>query len=365
MKFQIGKEAFLEGLQQVQQVVGSKTTLPILSNVMVEAIEGQLLLTTTDLDVRITKVVSAEVTKSGATTLPVKRLVQIVTALPSAEVMVEVDGDDHATITSGPSFFKIIGLPVDEFPSQKEVSESREYELDREVLADALRKTSYAISTDDTRYILNGIFFQFADGKMTLVATDGRRLAMMENELEFPTSHEGNFVLPTKAVRELERLLKGAGDVSMTLSSGEICFKLNDSTLVSKLIEGAYPNYRQVIPGEPKHRMTVQREAFVATANRVALLASEKSHSIRLSFEESRLQIMANTPDVGEARESLDVKYEGEKMAIAFNPDFLKDPLRHLPDEEVHLDLIDEMSPGVLRTSGSFLYVIMPLRLSA
>lgn len=364
MKFTIGKEAFLEGLQQVQHVVGSRTTLPILSNVLIEAENGGLRMTTTDLDVRVTGVVPAEVQKEGKTTLPVKRLVSIISALPSADIEVSVDGKEHASIRSGPSFFKIIGLETGEFPEFPDSGEVREYKISQRVLKDSLRKISYAISSDETRYVLTGAYIAFAEGKMTLVATDGRRLAMVENDLEFPAGHEATFVLPNKAVRELGRLLTGSGEVNLRLSPKDVTFEIGDSILVSKLIEGAYPNYRQVIPGEARQRLTVSREALLATAQRVALLSSDKSNSVRLNFQPGQLEVMANTPDVGEAKESLDVKYDGETFAIAFNPEFLIAPLRHLEEDEVHLDLIDEMSPGVLRTEGSFLYVLMPMRVT-
>ena len=364
MKFRIAKEAFLDGLQQVQHVVSSRTTLPILSNVLIEAAEGGLRLTTTDLDVGVSGTIGAEVSKEGATTLPVKKLANIIRELPSAEIEVSVDSKNVASIKSGPSFFKIIGLADDEFPPLPDFKEAKEYKIPQALLKESLKKTSYAISTDETRYVLNGIFCSFKEGKMTLVATDGRRLAMVENDLEFPSSHETDFIIPTKAVQELSRLLDTEGDTVLRLSDNQICFEVNDSIIVSKLIEGNYPNYRQVIPGEAKERMTIGREALLETARRVSLLSSEKSNSVKLGFAPDSLDVTANSPDVGEANENLVVKYSGPEFAIAFNPEFLMAPLKNLDEEEVHLDLIDEMSPGVLRTEGSFLYVLMPMRVT-
>lgn len=248
MKFRIAKEAFLDGLQQVQHVVSTRTTLPILSNVLIEAKDGRLRLTTTDLDVGVSGSVEAEVSKEGATTLPVKRLVSIIRELPSAEVEVTVDAKNVAKITSGPSFFKIIGLAHDEFPPLPDFAEAKEYRIPQAMLKEGLKKTSYAISTDETRYVLNGIFVSFNEGKMTLVATDGRRLAMVENELEFPASHETEIIIPTKAIQELARLSGTEGDIIGRLKGNQISFEVGDSIIVSKLIEGNYPNYRQVIP---------------------------------------------------------------------------------------------------------------------
>jgi DNA polymerase-3 subunit beta len=227
-----------------------------------------------------------------------------------------------------------------------------------------LKKTSYSISTDETRYVLNGIFTSFRDGKMTLVATDGRRLAMVDADLEFPASHETDVIVPAKAVQELQRLLGDAGDVVVKLSDSQISFAIGDSLLCSKLIEGNYPNYRQVIPGDSNERVVIPRESLLETVRRVSLLSSEKSNSVKLVFSENRIEVTANSPDVGEAQESMDVIYQGPPMQIAFNPEFLQAPLRALDTDDVYLDLIDEMSPGVLRIEGTFLYVLMPMRVT-
>ena len=365
MKFRISKEAFLDGLQKVQHVVSSRTTLPILSNVLLVAKDGRLQFTTTDLDVGITGSVEAQIEKEGATTLPAKRLVSIVRELPSSEVEVSVDGKNHAEIKSGPSRFKIIGLGEAEFPPLPDFEGAKTFKIPQKELRDGLKKTSYAISTDETRYVLNGIFASFREGKLTLVATDGRRLAMVDMDLEFPASHETDVIIPTKAVQELQRLLGDEGEVVVKLSDNQISFEVGDNFLASKLIEGNYPNYRQVIPGDSNERVVIAREALLETVRRVSLLSSDKSNSVKLVFNENNIQITANSPDVGEAEESMDVIYQGPKLQIAFNPEFLQAPLRNLDSNDVYLDLIDEMSPGVIRIEGSFLYVLMPMRVTS
>lgn len=365
MKFRISKEALLDGLQKVQHVVSSRTTLPILSNVLLVAKDGRLQFTTTDLDVGITGSVEAQIEKEGATTLPAKRLVNIVRELPASEVEVSVDGKNHASIRSGPSFFKIIGLSDTEFPPLPDFEGAKVFKIPQQTLKDGLKKTSYAISTDETRYVLNGIFASFRDGKLTLVATDGRRLAMVDADLEFPASHETDVIIPTKAVQELQRLLGDAGEVVVKLSDNQVSFSVGDSLLASKLIEGNYPNYRQVIPGDSNERVVISREALLETVRRVSLLSSERSNSVKLVFSENHIEVTANSPDVGEAQESMDVVYQGPPMQIAFNPEFLQAPLRNLDSDDVYLDLIDEMSPGVLRIEGSFLYVLMPMRVTS
>ncbi len=366
MKFSINKDAFLEALQQVQHVVSSRATLPILSNVLIEAVDGKLSLTTTDLDVGVSvDATTVVIEKEGSTTLPVKRLVSIVAQLPASEVVVSVDAKNQASIKCGPSFFKIIGLGKEEFPPLPEFEEAKEFKISQLVLLDAIKKTAYAISADETRYVLNGIFVSFNEGKMTFVATDGRRLAMVENDLEFPASHEMDIIIPAKAVAELQRMLGTEGDALVRISGNQISFTIGDSVIVSKLIEGNYPNYKQVIPGQRKERITIDREEFYQTVRRVSLLTSESSNSVKLTFSKNNIDVQANSKDIGEANEPIITTYDGEEFSIAFNPEFLMAPLKNLSEKSIYLDLIDSMSPGVIRLDSSFLYVIMPMRVTA
>lgn len=364
MRFQIDKDVFQDALNQVQHVVSTRTTLPILSNVLIEADELGLQLSTTDLDVTITKRVAAKVAKTGSTTLPARRLASIVRELPTTEIDFEVNADNAATVRSGPSFFKILGLPSSEFPVIGEFGEAKEFTIDQKLLRDALRKTSYAISTDETRYVLNGVNCIIGEGMLTLVATDGRRLAMVEQDLEFPAGNESSVIIPTKAVNELQRLLENAGELKVAISDSQASFELNGSLLITKLIEGNYPNFRQVIPGQANYRVTVEREVLQSAVKRVSLLVNEKTNSIKFAFEDNRLAISANSPEIGEAEEVIDVRYDGPRIVVAFNPEFVMAPLRNLDQDEIFIDLIDESSPGVIKIDEPFLYVIMPMRVA-
>lgn len=362
MKITISRELFLEGLQTVQNVVSTRTSLPILGNVLIRAEGDEVSFSTTDLDTGIRATVDAQVDRSGAITLPARRLFSIARELPSAEVFLEVDSKLGATIRAGSAFFKIMGMPEDDFPPFPRTENANLFQIEQKVFRDMLKKTAYAMSTDESRYVLNGVLLSFKDGKLTVVATDGRRLALVDQELEFPKSAERDCILPTKAVNELLRSLDHEGEVEIALAENQIAFTLGRVFLVSKLIEGNYPNYRQVIPGNVTQRVTIERELLLDAVRRVALLSSEKSNSVKLHFTENQLEVTATTPEVGEARESLVVKYNGPKFTIAFNPNFLLDPLRHLDGDEIYLDLIDELSPGVIRYQKPFLYVIMPMR---
>jgi DNA polymerase-3 subunit beta len=206
------------------------------------------------------------------------------------------------------------------------------------------------------------------DHKLTMVATDGRRLALVDEETEVPEKSQGEFIIPAKAVNELTRLLQDKGEVEIRFSENQAAFTLKDDKgfsilIMTKLIEGNYPNYRQVIPAEAKERIALGREEFLHALRRAEIMTSEKSNSVKLTFGKNNLTITANSPEVGEAKESMAINYKGKEMAIAFNPRYVIDPLNALPNDEVYLELIDELSPGVLKINGPFLYVVMPMRL--
>jgi DNA polymerase-3 subunit beta len=362
MKCIISKQALLDGLQVVQNVVTTRTTLPILSNALLKVENGKLIVAATDLDVGIRAVVDATVEKAGATTLPARRLFSIARELPSAEVTIEVDAKHNALVRSGSSYFRILGLPEEEYPAFPKTDGAKVFKLTQGVFRDMLKRTSYAMSQDESRYVLNGVLLSFKENKLTVVATDGRRLALVEQELDFPPSNESEVILPTKAVNELQRILGGDEPLTVYLSENQIVFDMGKIVLLSKLIDGKYPNYRQVIPAEAKERIVIDREALLSAVHRVSLLASDKSTSVKFGFSKNNLEISVNTPDVGEAKESLSVTYKGKDFTIAFNPYFLLDPLKNLDTDEIYFDFIDELSPGVIKYQKPFLYVIMPMR---
>jgi DNA polymerase-3 subunit beta len=217
--------------------------------------------------------------------------------------------------------------------------------------------------------VLNGLLFSLKDHKLTMVATDGRRLALVDEEVDVPAGSEGDFIVPSKAINEMGRLLSDKGTVQIKFTENQASFTLAQETgpgtlVITKLIEGNYPNYRQVIPAESKERIPLVREELLAGLRRAEIMTSDKSNSVKLSFTKNNLSITANTPEVGEARESIAVNYKGRDLAIAFNPAYLMDPLKALDADEVFFELSDELSPGVLKINGPFLYVIMPMRMS-
>ena len=374
MKFKINRDHFSNGLAQVLNVVGSKAAMPILSNVLIEAEKDCISLTTTNLDLGIRCKIKAEVKEGGSVTLPVKRLATIVRELPNVDVAFDSTANHQVKIASGGSNFRIMGIGAEEFPKLPDSTDDKTYTLEQGEIATMLSNVSYAQSTDETRFILNGVYFNFKDEKLTLVATDGRRLALVSKELAVPATSAGAIILPAKTVAELLRLL-GKGDklkiafnerrAAFQIDTGKDTSGLIDSIyLFSKVVEGNYPNYQQVLPKETHQRIKLERELFLQCVHRAALVTSEKSNSVKIKLSSNLLEITASSPDFGESHESMAIAYSGVDLQVAFNPQFVMDPLRALTKDEVFFELKDEVSPGVFKTLESFVCVIMPVRLS-
>ena len=379
MKFKINRDHFSNGLQQVLNVVGSKASMPILSNVLIEAEGETLSVTTTNLDLGICARIKASVEDEGAITLPVKRLATIVKELPNSDVSVEASPNNQVKIASGGSLFKIMGISRDEFPALPEFADDRSFTIEQSTLAGMLRSVSYAQSSDETRYMLNGVYFTFSEpedadgsGKLSLVATDGRRLAKIDHDMEVGEGLSGNLILPAKTVSELTRLLDKGETLKIAFNDRRVSFQIHtkdeadgfvgDILLVSKVVEGNYPNYQQVIPKETHQRIKVERELFLQSIHRAALVATDKSNSVKIQISNNLMELSASSPDFGESHESLAIDYSGPDLQVAFNPAFLMDPLRALTKDEIFFELKDEVSPGVFKTLESFLCVIMPVR---
>src|SRR5213079_855168 len=304
MNLTVSKEQIINGLQAVQNVVTNRTTLPILSNVLMRAENDRLEFTATDLDVTIACGVEAKIKKPGASTVPVKKLFGIVRELSNLDIDLEVDEKNVCSIQSGSSFYKIHGLSADEFPPPPQFKEDKRAVLPQETVRAMMKKTSFAISTDESRYVLNGIFMSLKDHKMTMVATDVRRLALVDEEVDVSEGSQGEFIVPAKTVNELNRLLQEKGEVEIRYADNQASFTLKDEKgsgvlIVTKLIEGSYPNYRQVIPGETKERISLGREELLHALRRAEIMTSEKSNSVKLSFGKNKLEITANSPEVG------------------------------------------------------------------
>ncbi|MDI6775202.1 MAG: DNA polymerase III subunit beta [Verrucomicrobiota bacterium] len=364
MKLKIEKSALLTGLQIVQNVVSARSTLPVLGNALLSAKNEKLTLTTTDLDLSIQSAIKAQVAKDGAATLPAKRLAGIVREMPEANIEMEVDNKVVATLTSGTSMFKIIGISEEEFPPMPTTEGKHNYRMEQRAFREMLKKTAYATSTDETRHVLNGVLMSFKAEKLTVVATDGRRLALAESEVEYPKEAEADYILPSKTVAELLIALGDEGALNIHTRENMVIFAFGETVVASKLIDGIYPNYRQVVPSECSERIVLERETLLTALRRAALLVTDRAHATKLMFGKNRLTIHTIAPDVGEARESIPIKYSGKEINMALNPEFVMEPLKALEKDEVFVELTDDRSPCVLKCDQPFLYVLMPVRIS-
>lgn len=364
MKFKVIRSKFLDGLKSVQNIVAGKGSLPILQNVMIEAGERSIKLTTTDLDISIKAEVECEVSEAGATTLPVKLLFVSMTKAAEGEIEVEVDPQERASIRAGSARFKLQGMPASEFPQLPEEGDAYSYTVPQATIKEMLRKTSYAASQDDTRRMLKGVLMSFKDEKLTMVATDGRRLALVEKELEFPKASERDIVLPSKAVAELQRSLGNEGDATIMVKKSQICFNLSGVIIYSKLMDDMYPNYRQVIPASCSEHIVVDRQLLLDALERASVMSMDDSHSSKLIFESNTLTVTSAANDIGEAKDEVPIKYAGEKIETMFNPTYVMDPLKAIDDDEITIDINDGHTPAVIKCSVPFLYVLMPLRIN-
>ena len=364
MKIKVNKEAIIDCLQKVQSVINPRNALPVLSNVLFKAENGKLELTATDMNLTVRATMEAEVLEAGTTTLPAKRIFGVFRELSVDEAEMAVNDQNIAFIHSGSSDFRIHGISEADYPSLPEMTDAKTYSFDQAAFRNMLRLTSYAASTDANRPLLNGVLLSFKAGKLSVVATDSRRLALVEHEVEFPADAGMDLIVPLKTVDELVRTLGDSGPLKILANAKQIAFEFDGILVVSKLVEGAYPNFRQVIPQANGDPVPLERETLLTAVRRTSQLVSDGVSGVKLTFTKNRLEILATAPEIGEARETMDVKYNGPDIGISFNPAFVMDPLKSLTTDEVFLDLVDDTSPGVMRSTISFVYVLVPIRVS-
>ncbi len=364
MKIKVNKEAIIDCLQKVQSVINPRNALPVLSNILFKAENGKLELTATDMSMTVRATLDAEVIEPGSTTLPAKRIFGVFRELSVSEAEMEVNEANIAFIHAGSAYFRIHGISEADYPSMPEMEDAKVYSLDQSAFRNMLKLTSYAASTDANRPLLNGVLLSFKGGKLSVVATDSRRLALVEHEVEFPVDAGMDLIVPLKTVDELIRTLGDMGGMKILATPKQIAFEFDGVLIISKLVEGNYPNFRQVIPQATGERVAMEREALLTAVRRTSQLVSDSVSGVKLTFTQNRLEILAQAAEIGEGRETMDVKYNGPDISISFNPAFVMDPLKTLTTDEVFLDLLDDTSPGVMRSTISFVYVLMPIRVT-
>lgn len=372
MKVVLTRGDFQKGISTVQSAVAAKNTMPILANVLLEAKDKKLEFVATDLDMGVRCSVPAEVVEKGSITLNAKKLADIIRELPEASVDIEIDDNHKVILVCQKSNFKIHGLPKDDFPILPEVKNDKAFKVKGSLLQEMIRKTLFAVSSDETRYVLNGVFFQAENGKLRMVATDGHRLAFIQKKMDGKTDQKCSVIIPTKTLNELSKVISEGekGDeekektVEIMATDNQIKFVVEGVEIVSRLIEGQFPNYEQVIPKESDKKIEASTEALASATRRVAILTSEKANSIRYQAKGNKLTISSKTPDMGEAKEEIDVEYKGEEISIAYNSKYVLDVLKNVGTKEVSLELTQPLSPGIIRPKGDadYLCVIMPMR---
>jgi DNA polymerase-3 subunit beta len=371
MRVTVERAALLRSLGHVHRVVERRNTIPILSNVLLRAEDGGLRLKATDLDIEVTETVSADVSQPGSTTVPAHVIYDIVRKLPEgAQVSLEMTGDmGQMQIRSGRSRFMLQSLPESDFPDLAAGDLPHRFTLPAGDLKRLIDKTQFAISTEETRYYLNGIYLHTIEtgGQTVLraVATDGHRLARVE--LPAPAGSEGmpGVIVPRKAVAEIQKLVENAGEgVLVELSSAKVRLTFGGVVLTSKLIDGTFPDYQRVIPAGNDKLLTVEREDFAKAVDRVSTISSERGRAVKLAINEGRLTLSVNNPDSGSATEEIEVDYDATPIDIGFNARYLLDITGQLDGDTALFKLADAGSPTVIqdREGAAALYVLMPMR---
>ena len=369
MKVKCKKDDLLFGFQIVQNISNARTTLPILGNVLLNAKGENITLTATDLELGMQVKIPSKIDQEGVTTLPSKKMFSLIRELVNPDLEIEVEGNHLTSIHSGTSFFKIVGASEADFPKLPSFERKKGFEINQKDLRDLIRKTSYAVSKDETRYVLTGILIQVESGKVSLIATDGRRLAIAQVKGSFGEETK-EIVLPLKAVSEISKVLGDEGQVELIPFDNQIAFVLKNASasdqcvVISRLLEGNFPNYKQVIPEKVKERVVLDREEFLSAIRRVSVVTSEKSSLIKVIFSKNLLILSAQSTEVGEAKEEIHIAYEGPETPMAFNPNYLSDALRNMDEDEITFEFNDSTSAGVIRSGTSFLYVVMPMRIA-
>ena len=368
MQIVCSKTELLKGIQIVQSAVSTKSTLPVLSNILLETKTNQLKLASTDLEVGVRCLIKAEIVKDGSLTVPAKTFNDFIRTLQdSQEIKIDTDGTTRMEIRCGKARCVLLGLPKEDFPVLPEFPEENTLTLEAKILREMIQKTAYSVSTDETRYILNGIYFILDKGIAKMVATDGRRLAYIARPVE-EKKLSVSAIIPSKAIREVERLLAadGAGPeaVKVSITDNQVAFKMADTVIISRLIEGHFPNYDQVIPKSSDVHVQVATKDILTMTQRAALGSGDRGGAVKFSLEKGRLKATGSAQGRVEVEDEIPIDYAGQTLEIAFNPYFVLDVLKNTDVSQVMLEFTSSLNPGVIRPVGDdqMLSVIMPMR---
>ncbi|MBI3508406.1 MAG: DNA polymerase III subunit beta [Chlamydiia bacterium] len=365
MKAVVSKIDLLNIIGKIQSIVAAKPAIPILSNVLLEAMDDQLVISATDLAVSMRCYTEAKVIEEGAIALPARRFFQLVREITAPQIKISAHTNEIVEITTGTSVFKINGMNRSEFPQLPDLTGSPEITFSQAALREMLSKSAFSAAREDSRYMLNGVHLQIAQQKAIFLGTDGKRLAKIFAPIANSATLHGNYVIPLKAVEEMIKMLGDSEEtISLSLAPDKIALESGSSLLIAKLLAGQYPDVERVIPTKLTNQVTIHREELTSLLRQVSLFTSDTSNSVRFSFETGQLQLAAMSSEIGEGRVSMPVDFAGQKMEIAFNPVYFLDILRHSKDETIRFGFNDPHNPGLVTDSSSALFVIMPMRLN-
>jgi DNA polymerase-3 subunit beta len=368
MRFTISREKLQEGLAAVAASIPAKTTLPVLANILVEASEKGIRLSGTDLDIAVSTEVAADVETVGAITIPAKKLSEIARELPPSPVKIAAAGEQRITLDCGRSHFKILGLPKDEFPTFPVVRFDDSWRIRSGDLQKLIAHTSFAVSTEESRPILNGVLWELKPNSMRMVATNGHRLAKMDIPIKASGAPAADLIVPPKALEQIRRLFPADEELEIARGENHLGFRSPFTAVYTRLIEGPYPNYDQVIPKDNDRVAIADKVALISALKRMSVIASDQTHRIRLSFNSGILRFSVQTPDLGEATDELSIRYTGDQLDIGFNGSYLLEILRYVPTEEVRLTFKAPERAATVEPEGwndpaAYLCLVMPLRL--
>jgi DNA polymerase III subunit beta len=368
MRFTISREKLQEGLAAVTASIPAKTTLPVLANILVEATDKGIRLSGTDLDIAVTTEVAADVEMPGAITIPAKKLSEIARELPPAPVRIAAVGEQRVSLDCGRSHFKILGLPRDEFPAFPNVRFNESWRIRSGDLIKLISHTSFAVSTEESRPILNGVLWELKPDMMRMVATNGHRLAKMEMTIKSAGAPPSDLIVPPKALEQIRKLFPEDEELEIAKGENHLGFRSPFTAVYTRLIEGPYPPYDQVIPKDNNRVAIADRAALTGALRRMSIIASDQTHRIRLSFNAGMLKLSVQTPDLGEATDELAVRYTGDPLDIGFNANYLLEILRYIPTDEVRLtfkapERAATLEPEAWSDPSPYLCLVMPLRL--
>ena len=366
MKFTISREVLLQPLSQVVGVVERRQTLPVLANFMLSARNGRLTVTGTDMEVELISSVEANVVQDGEITVPARKMLDIVKALPDGSAITFSVSDEKATLSAGRSRFTLATLPASEFPATDQVEALESISVSEATLKNMLDKTSFAMANQDVRYYLNGLLFDFVDGQLKAVATDGHRLAICDLDSEVGISSDRQLIVPRKGVLELARMLSADNDrVVLGIGRNHVRLVKGDTTFTSKLIDGRFPDYKAVIPVGADKQMLVDTASFIQALQRAAILSNEKYKGVRLEASDSVIKIIAHNPQHEEAVEEIEAELNFDRLAVGFNVTYLLDALTAIDTDQVSLELKDANSSCLVSAPDSDInrHVVMPLKL--